>query len=302
MRSDDMKKKRIGVLLGGRSSEREISLKSGAAVRDALIRKGYTAVAIDPAERLIETLTGERIDVAFIALHGKWGEDGSMQGLLEMMGIPYTGPGVLGSSSAMDKITMKLILTGLQVATPEYAVAAEGEACDFPPPFVVKPANEGSTIGISIVKAENEIKAALETAFRYDRKVLVEKFIEGAEITVAVVNGVALPLIEVRPDGGFYDFEAKYTKGRTQYIVPAPVEKAVEEKARHAALKVYNAFDLKGSVRIDMIVHKEEPMVIDINTSPGMTETSLVPKAWAHLGGTFDDLVEEILLGAALKI
>jgi D-alanine-D-alanine ligase len=302
MRSDDMKKKRIGVLMGGRSSEREISLNSGAAVRDALIRKGYTVAAIDPAARLIETLTTERIEVAFIALHGKWGEDGSIQGLLEMMGIPYTGPGVLGSSSAMDKITMKLMLTGLHIATPAYAVATEAGVCDFPLPFVVKPANEGSTIGISIVRDDGEKKAALETAFRYDRKVLVEKLIEGAEITVAVVNGVALPLIEVRPESGFYDFEAKYTKGKTQYIVPAPIPRAAEEKARDTALRVYDAFDLAGSVRIDMLVEGNVPTVIDINTSPGMTETSLVPKAWTYLGRTFDDLVEEILLGAALKI
>jgi D-alanine-D-alanine ligase len=299
---DNMKKKRIGVLLGGRSSEREISLKSGAAVRDALIRKGYTVVPIDPATRLIETLTAERIDVAFIVLHGKWGEDGSIQGLLEMMAIPYTGPGVLGSSSAMDKITMKLILAGMGIATPEYAVATQGETSDFPLPFVVKPANEGSTIGISVVREESEKKDAIEKAFRYDRKVLIEKFVKGAEITAAVVNGVALPLIEVRPESGFYDFEAKYTKGRTRYIVPAPISKEAEEKAVDAALKVYNAFDLAGSVRIDMMVEGNVPTVIDINTSPGMTETSLVPKAWAHLGRTFDDLVEEILLGARLKI
>jgi D-alanine-D-alanine ligase len=302
MRSDDMKKKRVGLLLGGRSSEREVSLRSGAAVKDALIRKGYTVIAIDPAERLIEKLKEERIDVAFIVLHGKWGEDGSIQGLLEMMGIPYTGPGVLGSASAMDKICMKYILTAIGVATPDYAVAVQGGPLDFPPPYVVKPANEGSTIGISVVRDEGEKKDALETAFRYDRKVLVEKFVEGAEITVAVVNGVALPTIEVKPESGFYDFEAKYTKGKTRYIVPAPISAEAEKRAAEAALKVYQAFDLAGSVRIDMFVEGDTPAVIDINTSPGMTETSLVPKAWAYLGRTFDDLVEEILLGAALKI
>ncbi len=303
MRSDEMKQKNIAVLLGGRSSEREVSLRSGEAVRGALIRKGYRAVAIDPKEDLIDKLKEERIDVAVIVLHGKWGEDGTVQGLLEIMGIPYTGSGVLGSSAAMDKVTMKLILTGMGLPTPDYAVAMSGEeTVAFPVPFVVKPANEGSTIGISVVRAEQEKKDALETAFRYDRKVLLEKFVEGAEITVAVVNGVTLPVIEVRPVNGFYDFKAKYTKGMTQYIVPAPLDEATEKEARDTALKVYRAFDLAGCARIDMLIEKGVPMVIDINTSPGMTETSLVPKAWAHLGRTFDDLVEQILLGAALKI
>ena len=297
-----MKMKKIGLLLGGRSSEREVSLKSGAAVKEALRRKGYKVVAIDPAERLVETLVQERIDVAFIVLHGKWGEDGSIQGLLEMMAIPYTGSGVLGSANAMDKITMKYILTAMGIATPAYKVAIQGESVEFPMPYVVKPANEGSTIGISIVREEKERKEALETAFRYDRKVLVEQFVAGQEITVAVVNGRAMPIVEVRPESGFYDFEAKYTKGKTRYIVPAPMSKEAEEAATDAALKVYHAFDLSGSARIDMLVDGQTPSVIDINTSPGMTETSLVPKAWAELGGTFDDLVEEILLGAALKI
>jgi len=302
MHREDMKQKKIGVLMGGRSSEREVSLKSGNAVREALIRKGYNVSAVDPGSDLIDRLVAEKIEVAFIALHGKWGEDGTVQGLLEIMGIPYTGSGVLGSSAAMDKIAMKLILTGMGLPTPDYAVAVKGEPVDFPLPFVVKPANEGSTIGISVVREESEKSAAIETAFRYDRKVLVEKFVTGPEITVAVVNGKALPVIEVRPASGFYDFEAKYTKGMTEYIVPAPISETAEKRSVETALKVYNAFDLAGSARIDMLIGDDVPMVIDINTSPGMTETSLVPKAWMHLGGTFDGLVEEILLGAALKI
>ena len=302
MRKNEMREKKIGVLLGGRSSEREISLKSGAAVREALIRKGYKAVAIDPDARLAEKLRAEQIDVAFIVLHGKWGEDGTNQGLLEIMGIPYTGPGVLGSSTAMDKITMKLILAGMGVATPAWAEVRRGETIGFPLPYVVKPANEGSTIGISVVRKAEEAGPAVEQAFRYDERVLVERFVEGAEITVAVINGEALPVIEVRPAGGFYDFKAKYTKGMTEYIVPAPISAAAEKKARDAALDVWKGFALSGSARIDLLLDREAPMVIDINTSPGMTETSLVPKAWAHLGRTFDDLVEEILLGAALKI
>ena len=193
MHSGEMKLKKIGVLMGGRSSEREVSLKSGNAVREALLRQGYNAAAIDPDRDLVEKLTREKIETAFIALHGKWGEDGTVQGLLEILGIPYTGSGVLGSSAAMDKISMKFILSGMGLPTPDYAVATKGEPVDFPLPFVVKPANEGSTIGISVVREKSEISAAVETAFRYDRKVLVEKFVKGSEITVAVVNGRALP-------------------------------------------------------------------------------------------------------------
>jgi D-alanine-D-alanine ligase len=302
MHRDEMKQKKIGVLMGGRSSEREISLKSGNAVREALARKGYRVSSIDPESSLVEKLIEEKIEAAFITLHGKWGEDGTVQGLLEVMSIPYTGSGVLGSATAMDKITMKLILTGMGIPTPEYAVAARGEPVVFPLPFVVKPSNEGSSIGISVVKEESKKTDAVETAFRYDKKVLVEKFIKGSEITVAVVNGRALPVVEVRPASGFYDFEAKYTKGMTEYIVPAPISETAEKRAMETALKVYGAFDLAGSARIDMLIENDVPMVIDINTSPGMTETSLVPKAWAHSGGTFDSLVEEILMGAALKI
>ncbi len=301
MGRDEMKRKKIAVLLGGRSSEREISLKSGNAVLQALRRKGYDAVAIDPADGLIEGIGREKIEAAFIVLHGKWGEDGTVQGLLEMMGIPYTGPGVVGSAGAMDKAIMKMILRGIGLPTPDYITVRQGSEVDFPFPYVVKPANEGSTIGITIVRSEKDKKDAIDGAFRYDKKVIIEKLIEGNEITVAVANGTSLPIVEVRPDKGFYDFEAKYTKGMTQYLVPAPLTKRMEETASELALKVWEAFDLSGCVRIDMIIDKETPMIIDINTSPGMTETSLVPKAWACLGGTFDDLVEEILWGASLK-
>jgi len=168
-------------------------------------------------------------------------------------------------------------------------------------PFVVKPANEGSTIGISIVRKKGETAAAIENALKYDRKVLIEKYIEGDEITVGIVNLEVLPVVQVKPLKGFYDFEAKYTKGKTEYIVPAKIAKPAAKKAQLIALEVYRAFELSGCARIDMIVNDEMPQVIDINTSPGMTETSLVPKAWAHLGKTFDELVEEIVKGASLK-
>lgn len=296
-----LKNMKIGVLLGGRSSEREISLKSGAAVLESLVRTGYNAVAIDAKDRLVDKLKKEKIDAAFIVLHGRWGEDGTVQGLLEIMGIPYTGPGVLGSSAAMDKAVMKFILKATGIPTPAYAIAGAGDKIGLKPPFVVKPANEGSTIGISMVHKKKDIPAAMEMASKYDRKIVIEEFVSGQEITVAIVNGRALPVIEVRPLSGFYDFEAKYTKGMTEYIVPAKISRTVAKKAQAIAVDVYRSFDLSGCVRTDMLIRDGIPLVIDINTSPGMTETSLVPKAWAYEGRTFDELIEEILAGASLK-
>lgn len=297
-----MKGKKIGVLMGGRSSEREISLKSGNAVLKGLLRKGYNAVGIDAGTDLAYVLKKKKIEVAFIALHGRWGEDGTVQGLLEVLGIPYTGSGVLGSSISLDKIMMKYILNGLKLPTPAYAICNSLTIPEFPLPFIVKPANEGSTIGMSIVRKEDEAVRAVECALKYDRNVLLEEYIEGSEITVAVVNGEVLPAIQVRPLKGFYDFESKYTKGMTEYVIPAHITKSIDKKARDIAIKVYRSFTLSGCARIDMIVSKNIPLVIDINTSPGMTETSLVPKAWAYLNRTFDELVEKIIEGASLKI
>jgi D-alanine-D-alanine ligase len=304
MDKETLKAQRIGVLMGGNSSEREISLKSGKAVLQGLKRGGYQVPAIDGGSDLVAKLTRSHIGAAFIALHGRWGEDGSVQGLLEIMGIPYTGSGVLGSAMAMDKIVMKMIFESTGVPSPAYTMAEEGETVHFPLPFVVKPANEGSSIGVSIVKKQREVKPAIEKARKYDRKVMIERYIEGDEITVSIVNGEVLPVVQVKPPSGFYDFEAKYkyTKGTTEYIVPAKINKTIEKKACAIALEVYNAFELAGCARIDMLLDHELPNVIDINTSPGMTETSLVPKAWESLGRTFDKLVETILMEASLKI
>jgi D-alanine-D-alanine ligase len=304
MDKETLKAQRIGVLMGGNSSEREISLKSGKAVLQGLKRCGYNVTAIDVGSDLVAKLKRSHIGAAFIALHGRWGEDGSVQGLLEIMGIPYTGSGVLGSAMAMDKIVMKMIFESTGVPSPAYTMAEEGETVHFPLPFVVKPANEGSSIGVSIVKKQREVKPAIEKARKYDRKVMIERYIEGDEITVSIVNGEVLPVVQVKPPSGFYDFEAKYkyTKGTTEYIVPAKINKTIEKKACAIALEVYNAFELAGCARIDMLLDHELPNVIDINTSPGMTETSLVPKAWESLGRTFDKLVETILMEASLKI
>jgi len=302
MDKDKLKAQKIGVLMGGSSSEREVSLRSGEAVFQALKRCGYDVTPIDVGSDLAGKLKRRRIGVAFIALHGRWGEDGSVQGLLEIMRIPYTGSGVLGSAMAMDKIVMKMIFESMGIPSPAYTVVGKGNKVHFPLPFVVKPANEGSTIGISIVTKQKEVGPALRNARAYDRKVMVERYVEGDEITVAIVNGEVLPVVQVKPASGFYDFEAKYTKGMTEYLVPAKIARSMAKKASSIALEVFNAFDLSGCARIDMLIEEDLPRVIDINTSPGMTETSLVPKAWGHLGRTFDELVEAILMEASLKI
>ena len=249
----------IGVFLGGRSSQRAISLKSGNAILASLRRSGYRAVAIDTQKDLLENIKKEKIQVAFIALHGRWGEDGTVQGFLEMLSIPYTGSGVLASSMAMDKAVMKFICEAARIPTPPYMISYGGKGIQFPLPFVVKPANEGSTIGISIVHEKKDQAAAIREALKYDKKIIIEKFIKGREITVGVVNGAPLPVVEVRPKKGFYDFEAKYTKGMTDYIVPAQISKAMVKKSQDIALNVYKTFGLAGCARIDMLVDEGEP-------------------------------------------
>lgn len=301
MDRERLKQKKVAVLMGGVSSERDISLKSGDAVLTSLQRSGYNAIGIDVDSTIAETLRAEAIEVAYVALHGRYGEDGAIQGLLEILGIPYTGPGVLASALAMDKYISKFVLDSRKLPTPRYTVCFAGSTFSFPYPFIVKPAHEGSTIGITIVKNESEVHKALTDAFRYDKKVLVEEYLSGREITVGIVNGEPLPIVEVKPSSGFYDFTAKYTKGMTEYLVPADLPVQTTFRASEIALEVWSAFEMAGCVRIDMIIHDDIPYVIDVNTSPGMTETSLVPKAWACLGRTFDQLVETILSEATLK-
>lgn len=301
MDKETLKGKKVAVLMGGVSSEREISLKSGDAILKSLQGSGYNAVGIDVDNAISEKLRTEAIEMAYIALHGRYGEDGAIQGLLEIMGIPYTGSGVLASALAMDKCISKFVLESRKLPTPRYTVCFAGSTFAFPYPFIVKPAHEGSTIGISVVNDESEVHKALTEAFRYDKKVLVEEYLPGREITVGIVNGEPLPIVEVKPSSGFYDFTAKYTKGMTEYLVPADLPIQLSFRASEIALEAWTAFEMAGCVRIDMIIHDDVPYVIDINTSPGMTETSLVPKAWASLGRTFDQLVERVLSEATLK-
>jgi D-alanine-D-alanine ligase len=301
-----LKHKRIGVLMGGISREREISLKTGAAILKALQEGGYhDAVGIEVSADIVRRLVEEPIDAAFIALHGRWGEDGTVQGLLELLRIPYTGSGVLASALAMNKIKAKEIFRFHHIPTPEFITPQEGEFQEppFPPPWVVKPASEGSTIGVGIAMERTGLAEAIRTAQGYDQEVLVERFIDGKELTVGVLNGEPLPVIEIAPKEGLYDYEAKYTPGKTEYRCPAPISEKKQREVQELSLEAYRVLGCTGCARVDLrLSEHEEVFIIEVNTVPGMTETSLVPKAAAQKGISFPLLVEIILEQASLKI
>jgi D-alanine-D-alanine ligase len=310
MKDQSLKKKKVAVLMGGVSREREISLKTGKAILKALTEKGYSVTPIDVGGDISERLAKEKIECAFIALHGRFGEDGTIQGLLELMGIPYTGSGVLASALAMHKIMAKKFFIYEKIPTPRFEVfqrkAIEkdlSQPISLPLPLVVKPAREGSTIGISIVRKEEEWVPALKRAGEYDEEILVEEFMKGKEITVGILEDIPLPIIEIVPKSGFYDYHSKYTKGETQYILPARISREKYLYAQEISLKAYQSLGCSGVTRVDLMTDENEnPFVIDINTMPGMTETSLLPKAASYAGIPFGDLAERILLGASLKI
>ncbi|HSA60533.1 MAG TPA: D-alanine--D-alanine ligase [bacterium] len=307
------KSKKIGVLLGGLSKERDVSLRSGRAVAAALRAKGYDVAEIDAGRDLPEKLKAAGVQVAFIALHGRYGEDGTVQGLLEIMGIPYTGSGPLASAIGMDKeLTKKVLVSemGDEIMTPVWKIATRSDAGAvaarfLPLPVVVKPNREGSTIGISIVRDEKEFAPAVAQALALDETVLVEEFITGTEVTVSMVNGRALPVVEIVPKSGFYDYASKYTKGATDYIVPARIPDSLRDRLQKTSERIWKVLKLAGFARMDFILegeHEVHPYFLEVNTVPGMTETSLVPKAAAAAGISFEDLCEEILKGAGLKI
>jgi D-alanine-D-alanine ligase len=300
-----LKAKKIGVLLGGDSSEREVSLKSGGAVFRALESKRYNVVALDAAEDLCRLLKKEDIDIAFIALHGGDGENGALQGMLEVMKIPYTGSGVLASALAMDKEASKKIFRYHGVPSPEFLIinAAEprvkGGGPLFPLPWVVKPAAEGSSVGVEIVKDRAKYAAAVRRAVSYGGRAVVEKYIAGKEVQIGVLNDKVLGGVEVRPSKEFYNYEAKYTAGLTEYILPPALPVRVYKKVKDAALSAHRALGCSGATRVDLIVdRKGNPFVLEVNTIPGMTETSLLPKIAKHAGYDFPGLLEEILGGA----
>jgi D-alanine-D-alanine ligase len=304
------KNKRIGVLMGGTSAEREISLRTGHAIQKALLKKHYKAYSIEANKSLAQTLLKKKIEIAFIALHGRGGEDGTVQGMLEIMQIPYTCSGVRASAVAIDKGMTKKLLRYHRLPTPDFQIVTTEEIThkDFyrkikiPLPLVVKPIAEGSTIGASIVTQKRNLRNACKKASQFDAHILIEKFIEGKEITAGITNGETLPLIEIVPRNGFYNFQAKYTPGTTDYIIPVRVRKSVAFKILQLALGAYHAIGCEGAARVDFIVSQQnKPYILEVNTIPGMTESSLLPMAAQYAGINFENLVERILLTARLK-
>lgn len=293
--------------MGGLSGEREISLASGRAIHSSLMRQGYNAAGIDVDREIAAKLKEEKVGAAFLALHGPFGEDGTIQGLLEMMGIPYTGSGVLASAVGMNKVMTKHVLESHHLPTPRYSVLKEGDRTrltlprGFSFPVVVKPAAQGSTLGVSIVREKKEMDEACRLAFSYGSEVLVETFIEGREITVGILDERPLPVIEIVPRKGFYTYQAKYTPGATDFIVPASLRQKTRQKVQQAALLVHRAIGCCGMSRIDMRLGRDdEPSILEINTIPGMTERSLLPMAAGQAGISYD-MVVELILKTALK-
>ncbi len=303
-----MSRIRLALIAGGVSGEREVSLKGAAEVEKALDTEKYEVVRYDPATDLARIAAdADKLDAAFILLHGVHGEDGTMQGFLELLNIPYQGAGVLGSALAMDKNLAKTLyrLHGLPVAVWEMAVrediaAPESLLAKLSLPLVIKPVRQGSSLGMSIVRQPEQLPAALETAFQHDSEVMVEEFIKGREITVGVIGNdelMPLPLIEIIPDEryDFFDYEAKYKPGATREVCPAEVDDQIREKAQQYGLVAHQALQLKGYSRTDMIVRGDEIFILETNTIPGMTETSLLPQAAAEAGLDFADLLDRLI-------
>ena len=289
--------------MGGLSPEREVSIITGNSVLEALNRKGLTAFPIHVDHNIGEKLKSNPIDVAFLALHGTFGEDGCIQGLLEYFKIPYTASGVMGSALAYDKLKSKEIFKFHGIPTPDYEVFYKyheiSRTLDLP--VVVKPTNQGSSLGVTIVKDESQWKPALETAFAYSEEVMVEKFIDGKLLAIGMNEMTPMPIIHIRPKSGFYDYEAKYTSGKTEYICPADIEEDEADRCRQVAIKVFQVLRGRGFPRVDVILDGQgTPQVLEINTIPGMTPTSLLPMAAQEMGMEFDDLVVEILKTAQL--
>jgi D-alanine-D-alanine ligase len=290
---------KVAVLMGGRSGEREVSLKSGAAVLAALQRQGVDAHAFDPAERPLHDIEG--FDRAFIALHGRYGEDGTIQGALELLGIPYTGSGVMASAVGMDKWRTKLLWRAAGTVTPDFElVTADSDLAAIEQklglPLFVKPANEGSSIGISKVKQAGGLKAAYELAAKADPLVIAEQFVGGGEYTVGILGDQVLPIIRIVPANEFYDFEAKYLRDDTQYLCPCGLPAEQEAQIQAEALQAFRAIGGRGWGRVDFLMDAAgKHYFLEVNTSPGMTDHSLVPMGAKAAGIGFDQLVLKIL-------
>lgn len=293
----------IGVLMGGKSAEREVSLNTGKAIHAALRRRGYRATTIDVDASLPWVLRKKKIEIAFLALHGPGGEDGTVQGLLEVLGIPYTGSGVRASAVGMDKSMTKILVEREGVPVASGMCIRKGQGT-LPPknlqwPLVVKPVDQGSTVGVSIVHTSAQWKSALRRAWQKGSAILAESFIDGREIAVSVFDGKSLPTVEIVAPGGFYDYAAKYQKSETQYLCPAPLTKAQDRQVKELAVRSYHALGCEGAARVDFRLNsKGQPFFLEINTIPGMTERSLLPMAAAQAGMNYETLTERILRSA----
>lgn len=303
--SKTLKQEKIAVLLGGTSAEREVSLNSGTAVLNALRKQGYDAHPIDPKTFPVATLKEQGFDRVFNILHGRGGEDGTMQGLLEQIGIPYTGCGVMASALTMDKMRTKMLWKafGLPVAEMEI-VTVENRATLNPEvvvkklglPLMVKPSLEGSSVGLTKVKTMDELESAVDFALRFDRTVLIEEWLAGDEFTVPVLDGEVLPSIKIVPEGEFYDYDAKYISDNTQYFCPAGLSDVREQELRRLVKQAYDVVGCRGWSRIDVMADAEGKFrLVEVNTNPGMTSHSLFPKSAATVGYSFEQLVEKIL-------
>ncbi|MEW6189001.1 MAG: D-alanine--D-alanine ligase [Actinomycetota bacterium] len=304
-------KPKVAVLMGGRSAEREISIMTGEEIYKALVQKGYPAVKVYLDENVVENLKREKVDVVFIALHGRYGEDGTVQGMLEILGLPYTGSGVLASALGINKIMAKRIFKASSVNTADFCTISQEEYKKDPTsvrekvieeigfPMVIKPAREGSTIGLSVVQKSDQLDAALQDAFEYDEQLLVEKFIEGTEVTVGILGDKdpeALPTLEIVSKKGIYDYQAKYTPGMSEHIIPARIPSEHRRAVQEMAIKAHKALGCRGFSRVDAIVTREGiPYILEVNTIPGMTSLSLFPDAARVAGIAFPDLVSRIV-------
>lgn len=301
--------KRIGVLMGGMSSEREVSLRSGAAISNALARLGYHQIPIDVDSDIALNLQREHIDVAFIALHGRYGEDGAIQGLLEIMKIPYTGSKLTASAVAMDKIASNGLLKAQHLPLPQTFILTQEDAKNIETlslpitlPFVVKPVSEGSSVGVSIVKTSEETATALENAFRFGSRILMQSYISGMEVHVGILDEKPLGAIEIKSKGAFYDYDAKYVPGMSEHVFPAPLPPDVYQLTLDLALKAHHALGCSSYSRVDLLIDlKMKPFILEVNTLPGMTETSLMPEIARECGIDFDSLVEKILNTASIE-
>ena len=298
---------RVAVLMGGRSAEREVSLTTGAQVAAALAEEHFETTSIDTGtETFVGELQALKPDVVFICLHGRFGEDGTVQGMLELLGIPYVGSGVLASALAMDKVMSKHFFAHAGLKTPAYAALRRGEPVDVDalaaslgPKTVVKPANEGSAIGVTIAHTAGELPAAIAEAFRHDEVVLVEQFVSGVEITVGVLGNErpeCLPTLEVVPEHEFYDYESKYQQGMSTHIIPARISAEATVEAQRLALEVHRCLGCRGMSRTDMIVTEDDSVhLLEVNTIPGMTPTSLLPDAARAAGLEFPTLCRRLV-------